>query len=43
MTQVVTDKTLTTTFQGMSLDGVRHGLSWSEDASVNDRVSSADN
>ena len=43
MTQVVTDKTLTTTFQGMSLDGVRHGLSWSEDASVNDRVPSAGN
>lgn len=38
MTQVVTDRTLTTSFQGMALDGVRHGLSWSEEASVNDRV-----
>ena len=38
MTQVVTDRTLTTSFQDMSLDGVRHGLSWSEEASVNDRV-----
>ena len=38
MTQVVNDRTLTTSFQGMSLDGVRHGLSWSEEASVNTLV-----
>ncbi|MCH2134190.1 MAG: hypothetical protein MK116_10610 [Phycisphaerales bacterium] len=38
MTQVVTDETLTTTFQGMALDGKRHGLSWSEDPNVSRRV-----
>ena len=38
MTRVVTDRTLTTSFQGMSLDGIRHGLSWSEDAMVSNRV-----
>ena len=38
MTQVVTDSTLTTTFQDMSLNGMRHGLSWSENASVSTRV-----
>ena len=38
MTQVVTDGTLTTSFQDMSLDGIRHGLSWSEEANVNNRV-----
>ena len=40
MTQVVNDRTLTTSFQGMSLDGMRHGLSWSEEPSVNNRVDS---
>ena len=38
MTQVVTDTTLTTTFQDMSLNGIRHGLSWSESAGVSTRV-----
>ena len=37
-TQVITDKTLTTTFQNMSLDGVRHPMSWSESAQTVDRV-----
>ena len=38
MTQVVTDKTVTTTFQGMALDGMRHPLSWSEGTQVSNRV-----
>ncbi len=38
MTQVVDDKTLTTTFQGMSLDGVRHELSWSGQTGVTTRI-----
>ena len=38
MTQVVDDTTLTTTFQGMSLNDIRHDLSWSDKASVNTRV-----
>ena len=38
MTQVVTPKTLTTTFQNMSLNGIRHGLSWSESAGLSTRV-----
>ena len=37
-TQVITPKTLTTTFQNMSLDGVRHPMSWSEGAQTVDRV-----
>ena len=36
--QVVTDKTVTTTFQGMALDGMRHPLSWSEGTQVSNRV-----
>ncbi len=38
MTQVVSGDTLTTTFQDMSLNGMRHGLSWSESAGVSTRV-----
>ena len=38
MTQVVTSTTLTTTFQGMALNGMRHPLSWSEEKSVSTRV-----
>lgn len=34
MTQVITESTLTTTFQGMALDGKRHELSWSGSAGV---------
>tara|TARA_Y100000589_G_scaffold282021_3_gene279305 strand:- start:7789 stop:8817 length:1029 start_codon:yes stop_codon:yes gene_type:complete len=41
MTRVVTDKTLTSSFQGMALDGIRHGLSWSEEPSVSTRVETA--
>ena len=37
-TQVITDKTITTTFQGMSLDGIRHKMSWSEGARAITRV-----
>ncbi len=37
-TQVITPKTLTTTFQDMSLDGVRHPMSWSEGVQTVDRV-----
>ncbi len=37
-TQVITDKTITTTFQDMSLDGIRHQMSWSETAQTIDRV-----
>lgn len=37
-TQVITDKTITTTFQDMSLDGMRHKMSWSEGAQTIDRV-----
>ena len=38
MTRVVTDKTLTTTFQGMALNGKRHELNWSGEISVRNRV-----
>jgi hypothetical protein len=37
-TQVITPKTLTTTFQNMSLDGVRHPMSWSEGTRTIKRV-----
>ena len=38
MTRVVTDTTLTPSFQGMALNGMRHELSWSEKKSVSKRV-----
>ena len=31
-TQVITDKSITTSFKDMSLDGIRHPMSWSETA-----------
>ena len=37
-TQVITGKTLTTTFQNMSIDGVRHPMSWSEGAQTIKRI-----
>ena len=37
-TQVITGDTFTTTFQDMSLDGVRHKMSWSEKANTTTRV-----
>ena len=38
MTQVIRESTLTTTFQGMALDGKRHEPSWSESTGVAMRV-----
>lgn len=38
MTQVLTGDTMATSFQGMSLDGVRHKLSWSESTGTRKRV-----
>ena len=38
LTQVIDGDTLTGTFQGMSLDGIRHGLNWSETPQVSKRA-----
>ena len=38
LTQVIDGDTLTGTFQGMSLDGIRHKLNWSETPQVSKRV-----
>lgn len=38
LTQVIDGDTLTGTFQGMSLDGLRHKLNWSETPQVSKRV-----
>ena len=38
MAQVVTDRTLTTSLQGMSLNGHLHKLSWTKKPSVSQRV-----
>jgi hypothetical protein len=37
-TQVITGKTLTTTFQNMSIDGLRHSMSWSKGAQTIKRI-----
>jgi hypothetical protein len=37
-TQVITDKTITTSFKDMSLDGTRHPMSWSETAQSLERI-----
>ena len=37
-TQVITDKSITTSFKDMSLDGIRHSMSWSETAQSIERT-----